>query len=303
MSDSDSNTPFSLAFFRGHYDVAKAILEIVKAQYSPTDKEEERYKLDTGYNDEMDEDDEDSYDSDDDGDDSDEPKIVSEIVNKKFTIDNIGQVSMQVKSHTRPLDFLLWQASAFMDNEEGVAGTVTGLFRHTMKNDEKAAFDRLMDWAIEYAGQKLQGDKDDQESYFVFPEPDFRYAVEYGKVSFLAEIIKRTGAGMPLDTLVKKSGVEVKEKPKTYQGLTVYGKKRYVRQRFPNDRFLTHSTERTGLLLVATLSSSRQGSRRRPCCTPRTQGTSSLSSGSSATPLTVITWTLESRTPVPTTPG
>jgi hypothetical protein len=39
-------------------------------------------------------------------------------------------------------------------------------------------------------------------------------------------IIKRTGAGIPLDHLVKKSGVEIKKKPRYYQGLTVYGKKR-----------------------------------------------------------------------------
>lgn len=52
--------------------------------------------------------------------------------------------------------------------------------------------------------------------------------MNHGKTQMLALIIKRTGAGIPLDHLVKKSGVELKQKPRYYQGLTVYGKKRYV---------------------------------------------------------------------------
>ena len=38
VTDGQSNNPFSLAFFRGHYGVAKAVLEIVQAQYSPNEK-------------------------------------------------------------------------------------------------------------------------------------------------------------------------------------------------------------------------------------------------------------------------
>lgn len=42
----------------------------------------------------------------------------------------------------------------------------------------------------------------------------------------LAEVIKRTGAGLPLEEMVKDSGIEIEEPPEYYQGLTVYGKKR-----------------------------------------------------------------------------
>ncbi len=59
-----------------------------------------------------------------------------------------------------------------------------------------------------------------------FPDNDFRRAIELGRTELLAEIIRRTGAGLPLEELVKGTGVEIKEKPRFYQGLTVYGKKR-----------------------------------------------------------------------------
>jgi len=38
--------------------------------------------------------------------------------------------------------------------------------------------------------------------------------------------VQATGVGIPLNDLIKKSGVEIKTKPKYYQGLSVGGKKR-----------------------------------------------------------------------------
>ncbi|KAH6682113.1 hypothetical protein F5X68DRAFT_233828 [Plectosphaerella plurivora] len=219
VQDMNANSPFSLAFLRGHHDVAKAIIEIVKAQYSPVEKADERFKMEAG----RDEDDDESYDSEDDSDD--EPKIVSEIVNTKFTIDNIGQVSMQVKSHTRPTQVITAEARCFKTPEETSEGRQS-LFTYTMKMDDRVGFKFLLDLAIEHAAEKLEGDKDDHEPYFTFPANDFEWAVVHGKLPFLSMIIKRTGAGMPLDHLVKKSGLALKDKPRTYQGLTVYGKKR-----------------------------------------------------------------------------
>ncbi|KAL0936521.1 ankyrin repeat protein [Colletotrichum truncatum] len=227
VSDHTDNTPFSLAFLRGHFEVALAILEIVMAQYSPEEKETTRYKLDTGGSDEEDED---SYESD--ADSTDEPKIVSEIVDKKFTIENIGQVSMQVKSTVKPIDFLTRQVRHFkiggqtdFDNHRAL-GT---LFQYVLRSDDMTGLKTLLDMAIHFAGQKLiDGSQDDEDTggRFDFPEGDFLWAVKHGKTTALAEIIGRTGAGIPLDELVKKSGVEMKKKSRYYQGLTVYGKKR-----------------------------------------------------------------------------
>jgi hypothetical protein len=222
VRDMKSNSPFSLAFLKGHHDVAKAILDIVKAQYSPSEKADERFKMDSG----RDEEDEESCDSDEDSDG--EPRIVSEVVNTKFTIDNIGQVSMQVKSHTRPTQVLTAAVSCFKTPEEEPEQNFS-LFTYMMKLDDRTGFKFLLDLAIAHAATKLEGDKDDHEPYFTFPDYEFDWAVLNGKLPFLSMLIKRTGAGMPLDHLVKKSGVALKDKPKTYQGLTVYGKKRYVR--------------------------------------------------------------------------
>ncbi|OHE91823.1 hypothetical protein CORC01_12897 [Colletotrichum orchidophilum] len=229
VNDSKDNNAFSLAYLRGHHDVAYAILEIVMAQYAPEDREANRYKLDTGGPD--DEDDE-EYDSD--AVSNDDPKIIKEIVDKNFTIENIGQVSMQVKSTVKPLDFLGQKTHTFK-TVEGKARSCKNssqtLFQFVLQNDDHAGLKVLLDMANHFAGQKLvrAGTQDEEEGgggRFEFPDGDFLWAVKYGKTAALAEIIRRTGAGIPLDDLVKKSGVEMKRKPKYYQGLSVYGKKR-----------------------------------------------------------------------------
>ncbi|CAM1506895.1 Fc.00g065360.m01.CDS01 [Cosmosporella sp. VM-42] len=224
VTDSMGNSPFSVAFIRGHHDVARAILEIVSAQWSPPDKDKVRFKMETR-NEEYDS--EEEYSEEDEGS---EPRIVSEKVENMFTIDNIGQVSMQVKSHTKPLSVLCSSVPDFimLDGKVFYKGTKRSLFIHVFDNDDSTGLKALLDMAQHYAGQKLEGDDDDEESSssFTFHQGDFRWAVENGKTRLLSIVIKRTGAGIPLDHLVKKSGVEMKKRPRFYQGLTVYGKKR-----------------------------------------------------------------------------
>ncbi|EFQ28840.1 hypothetical protein CGRA01v4_10283 [Colletotrichum graminicola] len=227
VNDSDGNTPFSLAYLRGHQDVASVILEIVMAQYAPEDQEATRYKLDTGHSE--DNDDDEAYKSDVDS--TDDPKIISEILDKKFTIDNIGQVSMQVKSIVKPLDFLAWNVHTFtIEDDKAISHEPRQtLFKFVLQHDDHAGLKTLLDMASRFSEQKLVGrvtDEDDIDGHFSFPEDDFLWAVKNGKTAALAEIISRTGAGIPLDDLVKKSGVEMKQKRKYYQGLTVYGMKR-----------------------------------------------------------------------------
>lgn len=236
VKDNREHSPLSLAFLRGHLSVARAILGIAEAQYSPDDKEEKRFHMqesDDGDEDEDYSEEEDDSDSNGSDDDNSEPRIVSRKVDKKFTIENVGQTSMQVKSRTRPLEMLLWRCPTF---KVDTAGKITrckekGLLWSVIARDDHAGLKALLDWAIHFASRKLEGDANDEETAaarrFIFPDDELKWAVENGKTQMLAEIIKRTGAGMPLEHLVKKSGVEIKEKPKFYQGLTVYGKKRY----------------------------------------------------------------------------
>lgn len=58
-----------------------------------------------------------------------------------------------------------------------------------------------------------------------FLEDDFIFALKRGYVEEIAEMIKITGVELPLDALIKKSGIAEKEKPKYYQGLSIGGKK------------------------------------------------------------------------------
>ncbi|KAK0647124.1 hypothetical protein B0T16DRAFT_354017 [Cercophora newfieldiana] len=228
VKDGSNNNPMSLAFLRGHVEVARAILDIAEAQYSPEEEEAKRFHMDNDHGEDDDEECDSDEDSDDEDDDS-EPRIVSRAVDKKFTVENIGQISMQVKSRTRPLEMLLWDCKTFKTN---TAGDITclkepGLLRFVMLEDNHAGLKTLLEWAAHFASRKLEGDNDEEATgLFTFPDSEFQWAVENGKTQMLAEIIKRTGAGMPLSHLVKKSGVEMKVKPKFYQGLTVYGKKR-----------------------------------------------------------------------------
>lgn len=228
ISDADGNSPFSLAFLRGHHQVAQCILDIVAAQWSPKD-EKLRYKMQSEDRD----DDEDTYNSEQDyrsDDDDHEPRIVSERIDKTFTIDNVGQVSMLVKSHIKPITIITNQYQTVKIKEgnfQAVSGKRT-LLQHALDMEDSTGLKFLLDMAQLFAAQKLPGDDDVEESggNFTFPHDDFLWALQNGKTQLLGLIIKRTGAGIPLDHLVKKSGVEMKEKPRYYQGLTVYGKKR-----------------------------------------------------------------------------
>ncbi|KAG5981462.1 hypothetical protein E4U55_002909 [Claviceps digitariae] len=228
ISDNFNNSPFSLAFLRGRFDVARAILEIVKAQWSAPDKDDVRYRMKQ----ESRENDSECYSTEDDSnDDASEPQIESQLVDQDFTIDNVGECSMQVKSHVTPIEHMCASVSSFtMKNGKASRNKSkhNTLFRHVLENDDVAGLKALLDMAEHFSEQQSQTTIDDgtESGKFTFPEGDFRWAVEHGKTELLSLIIKRTGAGIPLDHLVKKSGVEVKEKPRFYQGLTVYGKKR-----------------------------------------------------------------------------
>ncbi|KAG8421227.1 hypothetical protein J3458_003122 [Metarhizium acridum] len=227
ISDNDNNSPFSIAFLHGRFDVAKAILEIVKAQWSPADKDEVRYRTKQDPPD-----DQDDYYSDEDASEesNSEPQLESRVVDKNFTIEDIGQVSMQVKSSITPLQHLCDSVSTFnvRDGEASKAKrNRRTLFQHVMENDNVSGLKVLLDMAQHFSEEKTSSNHaDEASSKFTFSERDFRWAVEHGKTQMLSLIIKRTGAGVPLDHLVKKSGVEVREKPRYYQGLTVHGEKR-----------------------------------------------------------------------------
>ncbi|KIL95072.1 hypothetical protein FAVG1_02004 [Fusarium avenaceum] len=202
VSDNMGNTPFSVAFLRGHHGIAKALLEIIKAQWSPPKKDKMRFRMETG--DEDEEDDENSYNSDDSGDS--EPRIVSEKVQQKFTIDDIGRVSMEVESHTKPLQAICQAVpSWFMEKGQPMyEKQFRSLFVHTFANNDTAGLKALLDMAQHYSGQKFEGDDDDDEdedgssSRFTFPQADFKWAVEKDwATAGRGMVIKSTGLKTP----------------------------------------------------------------------------------------------------------
>ncbi|OAA62700.1 Ankyrin repeat-containing domain protein [Niveomyces insectorum RCEF 264] len=222
VQDNDGNHPFSLAFLRGHYKVAAAILEITQAQYAPEDGPKVRYEMI-----------DDVYDgSDDDDDSSDDGRgLYRRIVDdEQFTIDNIGEINMRVQGKTTPLDVLAWSSPTFVVQDgkaEKYESKPESLFEFVLKKGDQRGLKFLLDSGTYFSAQKAFGGKEDAGSrFFTLPVKDFLAAVAVGRTEMLAEIIKHTGAGLPLEEMVKNSGVQMLTKPRYYQGLTVHGKKR-----------------------------------------------------------------------------
>lgn len=275
VQDSNSFSPFSIAVLRRHMDVAKAILEIAQAQYAPEEKKgQPKHSLQ-------------EYDSDDEstGDRNEHFYIFAEIIDDRFTIENIGEAQSQVKSNITPLQMMSWPCPISQFFEDGDITAVPpqgntfnsalwGNQRYSRyrarsrRNPRKLMKDaangrtyhvdtppeqesipdvekpgNLIQLAIflddldllrylitlgdEYT-RRVSADDNIKSKFFRVSEADFLYAMRLGHLQVLEEIIKHTGAGIPLDDLVKRSGVEVPEpeKPKSYQGLSVHGKKR-----------------------------------------------------------------------------
>jgi ankyrin repeat protein len=269
VRDYNQLSPFSIAVMRNHFDVARAILEIARAQYAPEeDSRTSKHSLQP-----MDQD-----QDQDDVSETDDFQIYSEIVDDKFTIDEIGHVQNQVKSKITPLKMLSWPCpvSNFLetmieDNKtlpyqqftmygsqgrqqirESMGGRRALRPRKVLKN---AANDRTytsLEPTHEYISEfkkpknlfQLAIFSDDSDllhfliamgedhtvhsadaradetapKFFHFGEEDFLYAIRLGRVQLLQVIISRTGAGIPLDDLVKNSGIEVPEKSEYYKG-------------------------------------------------------------------------------------
>ncbi|KAJ8118133.1 hypothetical protein ONZ43_g4053 [Nemania bipapillata] len=207
----------------GHLDIAKGILEITQAQWSPTEEEKARFKMVKP------EDEEESYEESDADDSASEPEIYKEIINDRFTIDNIGQVSMQVKSDVLPSTLISWFTPTFMMIGEKVEWTrfiSESLLTFAMSHNDSNRFTFLMDMHTRFASNKPEANEEEPLKFYTFPVSEFEQAIRLGRTTMLAEAIRRVGAGIPVEELVKKTGTEMKIKPRYYQGLTVYGKKR-----------------------------------------------------------------------------
>ncbi|EUC43413.1 hypothetical protein COCMIDRAFT_38672 [Bipolaris oryzae ATCC 44560] len=235
VQDSEGFSPLSVALLRKHYEIATAILEIAQAQYNPEQKPSARHTIQQ----------EDEDDSSTDGG-QDEIDIFSEIVDDQFTIENVGEVQSQVRSTIKPLEMVNWVCSMFEflandgspsrleipggDQNQEKRGKNIGqprnLFQFAAYWDDANLFEFLISKCEEYTRLDSSASDDTSRKFFTFSELDFLYTISLGRVQLLEKIIKRTGAGFPLNDLVEKSGIEIPMKPEYYQGLSVHGKKR-----------------------------------------------------------------------------
>ncbi|KAF2226404.1 hypothetical protein BDZ85DRAFT_287453 [Elsinoe ampelina] len=256
VTDGLSFSPFSIAVLRGHFKLAETILEIAQAQYTKDGENTTRTKYTLNR-----EDSDEYYHSEDEDEDPDEVRIHSRLVNVSFTIDDIGAVQSQVKSKVSPTTMMQWPCPAqdyseldltgsspnvalatvrdalsslglgdrpiedVDDEEKYPNGKPGNLFQLAIHNNDQPLLTWLLDLAEKYT--KITAKiNDESSSLFVFPQTDFLRAIQLNRTTLTGLVVQRTGAGIPLDALVEKSGVEVQEKPKHYQGLSVYGKKR-----------------------------------------------------------------------------
>ena len=102
------------------------------------------------------------------------------------------------------------------------------LIRLAIYNDNVKLLSWLLDFGNEYTKRGKAADllEDSKFKMFSVQHATFLYAVQAGHPRILAELIKRTGAGVPINKFAKSSGVELQEKPRYYQGLSVHGQKR-----------------------------------------------------------------------------
>ncbi|PGH19662.1 hypothetical protein AJ80_03817 [Polytolypa hystricis UAMH7299] len=237
--DENSFTPFSIAIYRGHVETAKLILEIADAQYKPT-PQMKRVHADIDDSDVSD-DDSSMYDTD------------PEEYEDAGTFD-IREIEKLVPSNVSPLR-VLRKSAPFWKFQEGAESTakavLAGIYVYERKSFSVSP--ALLDMTVgplsmepsvtslRYAleirdpklvamiinqGTRYSANNEKEPAQFSISVAELDTALLWGDKDVLTVLLAKTGAGLPLDALVKQSGVQTEKKSKFYQGLSVYGKKR-----------------------------------------------------------------------------
>lgn len=227
IQDSNGFSPFSIAVLRGHHELSQKIIEICLTQYQKDgNSASKRWTMKTGDVDS-------NVCSEDDSDcecDSDEKEthkhlpIFAELVSDKFTVDNLGEVATMVKSDVLALDMIQWpcKPARILPSKDVEANDRINLLGYAIHADNIEMFRFMMKIGAEQQAL-LAEDEDDARCFNVDVEL-FRVAIRLGRINILGEMIQASGVGIPLNDLIKEGGVELKAKPKYYQGLSVGGK-------------------------------------------------------------------------------
>ena len=181
---------------------------------------------------------------------------MKQIVDDKFTIDDVTALADNVKSKISPLVMLGWDVELWRAQKGKVQDKECPLrpdsyhvwrfekdswsyFNEALNGARHSCKESLIDRAITkndlpllkfilQAGMNLMAIKADQDDSKIYQisSREFEQALRLGHTEIVGEIIGSTGAAVPLQKMVQSSGIIIDEVPRYYQGLSVYGKKR-----------------------------------------------------------------------------
>ncbi|PYI20190.1 ankyrin repeat protein [Aspergillus violaceofuscus CBS 115571] len=225
--DSHDFSPFSIAAIRGHYQLARVILKIAQAQFKPKESEvHEQYELDLDDTDLL-------------LDDSDSIGFRKNVVSSKFTTEDIGEAVEQVESEVSAYEMFNWncQGARYLaaQTDKDMDALETG---DKFCKDTSDCPNGLLEYAVWVnqiellrfvlkSGQELAeaNASPDNKVYQVSCDAS-RLAMRKGHLTCLEELIRHTGADLPIEAMLRSCEVDPTEKPKSYQGLSIHGKKR-----------------------------------------------------------------------------
>lgn len=257
-------TPIAIAVLQGHRDVANAAMEIARTQYvAPEEAKRRRYGIDGGDADgdsDVDSDDEmDVYSEVVDA------EFTREDVGKASLEVMCESKPEQVLGWTyhHCVDWVVEPAGAptqanhsgfsyfgprkphtLADRRSNLGGTQASsdtlsdnlptkdmdppdsLISLAIRNNDLELLEYLLKLGFEYEQSDATVPDDRKTPFFELSVTDSDYAAHVGRANIFRRLAERHGAGLELDYLVERYGVELKEKPKYYQGLTVRGSKR-----------------------------------------------------------------------------
>uniref|UniRef100_A0A8H7TQ38 Xylanolytic transcriptional activator regulatory domain-containing protein n=1 Tax=Bionectria ochroleuca TaxID=29856 RepID=A0A8H7TQ38_BIOOC len=130
-------------------------------------------------------------------------------------------------------------ADATSSGRKWEPGLRSTLFESCVSGNDVAGLEFLLELARYWTSQKLPDnpveemvfyrdptDKKEQDGIFTLSEAEFQTVLNQGNLELVNLVIRKIGAGLILDDLVRRSGENLEQKSEYYQGLTVYGKKR-----------------------------------------------------------------------------
>ncbi|KAL8811822.1 MAG: hypothetical protein Q9200_001494 [Gallowayella weberi] len=246
--DAKGFTPFAIATYRRHFETAKLILGIANAQFKEDDGNDLSRRRYTIAND--------GEYSDSENSDSDDLDITYDVVDETYTYDNVAALQQSVGSTTSAASMLTQYADVwwFLDKPEKEAmdctdSHFTGLSSELMQRlDAKEFFKTCMSqnsggyisfsryaivsrdmglfrfW-LQCCQEAMKMKSKHRPTSLPYYPQDLKIALQRGYLEEIAELIKFAGAELPLDVLIKKSGIEEAARPKYYQGLSIGGKK------------------------------------------------------------------------------